>query len=122
VKTILETAQEKGKATGLVTTTRITHATPAAFAAHNADRDAENEIAVDMLNHKVNVLFGGGKRHFLPKDLGGRREDGKNLIEEAKKMGYKFIETKEDLQKVSGDKVRSTSALMTLPLTSALTC
>lgn len=105
VKTILETAQEKGKATGLVTTTRITHATPAAFAAHNVDRDAENEIAVDMLNHKVNVLFGGGKRHFLPKDLGGKREDGKNLIEEAKKMGYKFIETKEDLQKVSGDKV-----------------
>lgn len=44
VKTLVECAEEKGIATGLVSTTRITHATPAVFAAHNMDRDAEDEI------------------------------------------------------------------------------
>ena len=42
LKTLLEMAQEEGRATGLVTTTRITHATPAVFASHNIDRDDEN--------------------------------------------------------------------------------
>lgn len=105
VKTILEYAQENGKATGLVTTTRITHATPAVFASHNADRDAENEIAVDMLNHKVDVLLGGGKRYFVTKDQGGKREDGRNLIAEAKNMGYTFVETRDDMNKVTGGKL-----------------
>lgn len=105
VKTVLEYAQEKGKATGLVTTTRITHATPAVFAAHNVDRDAENEIAVDMLQHKVDVLMGGGKRHFIPKDQGGKREDGRDLIAEARKMGYIFVETKNDMNKVNRGKL-----------------
>ena len=105
VKTILEAAQEAGKATGLVSTTRITHATPAVFAAHNVDRDAENEIAADMLNHDVTVLLGGGKRYFLPSDKGGKRTDGRNLIEEAKSKGYTFVETKPDMNSVKGGKL-----------------
>jgi alkaline phosphatase len=104
-KNILEIAQENGKATGLVTTTRVTHATPAAFAAHVEERGGEVDIAIDLLDHKINVLLGGGKSYFLPKDLDGNREDGRNLIEEAKEAGYNFIETKNDLQKVSGDKI-----------------
>ncbi|KXG77387.1 Alkaline phosphatase 3 [Fervidicola ferrireducens] len=105
VETILEIAQKKGKATGLVTTTRITHATPAAFAAHNVDRDAENEIAVDMLNHKVDVLLGGGKQHFISKEQGGKREDGRDLIAEAKKMGYTVVENRDEMLKVTRGKL-----------------
>lgn len=105
VETILEIAQKKGKATGLVTTTRITHATPAVFAAHNADRDAENEIAVDMLNHKVDVLLGGGKQYFIPKEQGGKREDGRDLIAEAKKMGYTVVENRDEMLKVTRGKL-----------------
>lgn len=105
VETILEIAQKKGKATGLVTTTRITHATPAVFAAHNADRNAENKIAVDILNHKVDVLLGGGKQHFIPKEQGGKREDDRNLITEAKKMGYTVVENKDEMLKVTEGKL-----------------
>ena len=105
VKTILEYAQEHGKATGLVTTTRITHATPAVFAAHNPNRDAEDEIAADILAHNVTVLLGGGSRHFLPTNLKGKRTDGLNLVERAKSMGYRYVETAAEMAAVSSGKL-----------------
>lgn len=49
IETVLEKAKRMGKATGLVSDTRMTHATPAAFAAHQPHRSLENEIASDML-------------------------------------------------------------------------
>jgi len=59
--TALEIQQSFGKATGLVTTTTITHATPAVFAAHAASRNDTAEIASDLLTQtRPNVLFGGG--------------------------------------------------------------
>ncbi len=48
--TVLEAAQKKGMKTGLVATSRITHATPASFAAHVVDRDMEDEIAEQEVN------------------------------------------------------------------------
>ena len=65
--TVLENARNKGKATGLVTTTRITHATPAVFATHIDDRDNENAIAEQYVDSGVDVLLGGGLRHFIPR-------------------------------------------------------
>lgn len=60
-KTILEMAQEKGKATGLVVTSDITHATPAAFGAHVSVRKSEGEIARQFIEVTgVDVLLGGG--------------------------------------------------------------
>lgn len=56
--TLLEIFQAHGKATGLVTNTPMTHATPAAFAAHQASRDSYGDIADDMVAAKPNVLFG----------------------------------------------------------------
>jgi alkaline phosphatase len=63
-RTVLEAAEARGMATGLVTTTRITHATPAAFAAHTADRDEEAAIARQMAASGVDLLFGGGAPLF----------------------------------------------------------
>ncbi|MFC4078186.1 alkaline phosphatase [Salinithrix halophila] len=105
VKTVLDDAQKKRKATGLVTTTRLTHATPASFASHVEDRDSENEIADQMMNHGVDVLLGGGKANFLPKKDGGKREDGKNLIQVAEKKGYTVVEDKESLKKAKSNKL-----------------
>ncbi len=60
-ETVLEYYQRFGKSTGLVTTTYITHATPAAFGAHNFSRDKVSYIAGDFLQgSRPNVLFGGG--------------------------------------------------------------
>ena len=64
IKTIAELAKEKGMAVGLVTTTRITHATPASFYAHVSDRDEEKEIARQLLHSEVDLALGGGKRFF----------------------------------------------------------
>ncbi len=61
LKTLLETSQELNKRTGLVSTTYITHATPAAFGAHNVQRNNLGEIAHDYLHStRPNVLLGGG--------------------------------------------------------------
>jgi alkaline phosphatase len=63
-RTVLEAAEARGMSTGLVSTGRITDATPAAFAAHLAARDDEAEIARQMASSGVDLLFGGGARFF----------------------------------------------------------
>lgn len=76
LKTIMEILKERGFACGLVTTTRVTHATPAAWISHQMHRDAEDDIAIDYLKFKPDVLLGGGSRHFDPL----KRKDGKDLF------------------------------------------
>ena len=101
VPTLLEIAKAKGLATGVVTTTRITHATPAATYSHICHRDGENSIAAQMvpggsgynsaLGDGVDVVFGGGLRHFQPKgSTGSSRSDSRDLVAEMKKAGYSF--------------------------------
>jgi len=83
LKTVLEHAEDRGMATGLVTTCSVTHATPAVFASHIDSRSKQKEIARQMTSSGVDVLFGGGYSYFLPDDEpGGTRTDGLNLIEE----------------------------------------
>lgn len=80
VKTVLEYAAEKGKATGLVVTCTITHATPASFAAHVDDRNKYLDIAAQLAKAPVDVMLGGGWAHFTPKSqAGGLREDEQDL-------------------------------------------
>lgn len=71
---ILVRAKAAGKATGLVTTTRVTHATPAAFAANVPRRGLEREIAAQILERGVDVVLGGGRVHF-PDDLLAQHPD-----------------------------------------------
>ncbi|MDD5706675.1 MAG: alkaline phosphatase [Kiritimatiellae bacterium] len=67
LQTLVEYFAGKGKRTGLVTTTYMTHATPAAFGAHETSRASESAIAVDYLTQtKPNVLFGGGAHGLTP--------------------------------------------------------
>jgi alkaline phosphatase len=87
-KTILELAKEQGKSAGLIATSRITHATPAAFGGHCAAREDEDEIALWMLSNEVDVLIGGGRRHFLPDSGTGKRTDNLNLLSEFEKLGW----------------------------------
>lgn len=87
-KTILELAKEQGKSAGLIATSRITHATPAAFGGHCAAREDEDEIALWMLANEVDVLIGGGRRHFLPDSGTGKRTDDLNLLSKFEKLGW----------------------------------
>lgn len=89
---IIEAAEASGKATGLVTTARITHATPAVYASHVRNRDNESAIASQYLDSGVDVLFGGGKQFFVTQDEKGKRTD-KNLLPDFKAKGYAIVET-----------------------------
>ena len=51
---------------GLVTTTQVTHATPAAFATHVMNRHLMTDIAEQMMDAGVDVILGGGEDEFLP--------------------------------------------------------
>lgn len=99
VMSVLEVAESLGKSTGIVTTTSITHATPAAFSAHVPDREMEIEIAEQQIAKEIEVFFGGGRKFYLPSGEGpGIRKDGRNLMREAESAGYAVVQKLEDLR------------------------
>ena len=71
-----------------MTTTRITHATPAAFYAHVASRYEEESVAAQLLESRSDVALGGGLGFFLPTAEQGLRRDGRDLVAEAERAGY----------------------------------
>jgi alkaline phosphatase len=103
--TVLEGAKLRGKATGLVATSTICHATPAGFACHVDNRNKYNEITEQMVYENLDVAFGGGKQHLLPIHEGGNRTDGENLLEVLKDKGYKIVEKREEMMGVFSGKV-----------------
>jgi len=103
--TLLEQAEERGLSTGVVSTARITHATPAAAYAHTPNRDWEaavpvpaatiTDIGAQLIARQkkgdgLEVVLGGGREYLIPASVAdpeypqnkGRRRDGRNLIEE----------------------------------------
>ncbi|WP_337043705.1 alkaline phosphatase [Emticicia sp. 17c] len=97
--TILEIAEQKGLATGLVATCSITQATPAAFIAHQPSRAMVEEIAADFLNTDIDVFIGGGRNHFA------QRKDGKNLIDDLKSKNYQIANSIEEVEKIKSGKL-----------------
>jgi len=95
--TIGQAAQAAGKSVGVLSTARLTHATPASVYGHDADRDAENLFATQLVEFAPEVVLGGGARHFLPEADGGKRDDGRNLIDEMVEMGYVNVTNAEEL-------------------------
>lgn len=116
---VLSLADRLGKSTGLVSNTRLSHATPAAFVAADASRNNENEIAEKILSTGiVDVLLNGGARHLTPQntkfsqipgcertdpraDGVSKRFDDKNIFETARQSGYRFVCTAEQLAGIS---------------------
>ena len=92
--TILEIFRDAGKATGLVTTTRITHATPAGFGTNAPSRGMEDEIAEQYSDRDYDLLMGGGHRHFDPE----LREDGQDLYGKMAGKGYAIARNKTEMQ------------------------
>ncbi|WP_127717668.1 alkaline phosphatase [Halobacteriovorax sp. HLS] len=118
-ETILEVAKKAGLRTGLISDTRITHATPASYASHNKKRSNENEIAKQMLEVGPDLMLSGGLRHFLPSSPtpdsmnlipkefkhNSKRKDDENLLTFAKSKGYSLAFQKSDLMKNQSKKV-----------------
>jgi alkaline phosphatase len=97
-RTILEVASEKSKATGLVVTSTVTHATPAAFGAHVTDRSCENEIARQYIQvTNPDVILGGGRGRFASLTADACGVSG-SLLLEAKKNGYDLVTNKAEME------------------------
>jgi len=137
LRTVLEEAEARGLATGIVTTTRITHATPASNYAHTPNRDWEYagqlplgaslpDIAAQLLQHQqigngIEVVLGGGREVMTDTTttdpeypaLKGRRRDGRNLITEwlAAQRGSQYVWKRDDLLRIDA---RKTSHLLGL--------
>ncbi|KAJ1730988.1 vacuolar alkaline phosphatase [Coemansia biformis] len=101
--TILEAAKlQRNMATGLVVTSRITHATPAAFSAHAAGRDmedliAEYQIGNYSLGRVVDLMLGGGRCHFEPNSKQSScRADGRDLLAEAQRAGFRTLGSRKE--------------------------
>jgi alkaline phosphatase len=104
VKTILEEAEEQGLATGLVSTSAITHATPASYIAHQPNRGMYEAIAADFLKTDIDVFIGGGLKHFVA------REDKRNLLNELKEKGYNVQVEMNEIKKVKKGKLAGLTA------------
>jgi len=136
VKSVAECARDAGRSTGLVSDTRITHATPAAFYAHHLNRDVENDIARDAVESGMDVLLSGGLQHFLPSDanvpgsetqkrlrqsipdhvmIRSSREDDENLLEQARAKGYELVFTRRALEGSRAKKILGLFAPSQMP-------
>ncbi|MEL6820234.1 MAG: alkaline phosphatase [Calditrichota bacterium] len=104
--TLMQLARDRGMKTALVSTSSITHATPASFMTHVISRKFEPIIAGQLIRSGVDVMLGGGKSFFVPKsDSISRRPDEKNLLEAAKNNGYQLVLNKNELANLSAGKV-----------------
>ncbi|CAN5403142.1 alkaline phosphatase [soil metagenome] len=97
-RTILEIFRDAGKSTGLVTTTTVTHGTPAGFAANVPNRDMEEEIAEQYCDRGFDLLMGGGNKFFDS----AMRSDGQDLYQKMRNNGYTVVRNKEQMKRVAG--------------------
>lgn len=117
-ETLAQQAESRGMSTGVVTTVRLTHATPSAVYAHVPDREWEynatlpqfarlkgcKDIATQFVDFPygdgIDVALGGGRRSFVPEFMNGLRDHGENLIEkwQAKYSEGVYIESAHQLR------------------------
>lgn len=107
--TLAELAKARGMAAGVVTTTSVTDATPAATYAHACHRKVESDIAAALVPggagynaalgaNGLDLVFGGGAQFFAPVAQGGKRADGRNLVAELQARGWRYAADTAQLQ------------------------
>lgn len=101
VANVLEGAKRTGRATGIVATAEIQHATPAGFSAHHVNRKHFDVIAEQQVYQHIDVVLGGGKAALLPL----KRKDGEDLVKVIQEKGYDFVETKDALLNAKSKKI-----------------
>ena len=99
--TILEAAKLIGKATGLVVTSNIQHATPAAFSSHYNDRSRYDIIAEQQVYNLLDVALGGGSQYMTAP----YRKDSEDMIDILKSMGYQYAATGDELRAIKSGRV-----------------
>jgi alkaline phosphatase len=101
IKSIVELAREYGRATGLVTDTKITDPTSAAFYAHSMDLSDVDKTAAQFVDGgNIDIAMGGGAAQFLPATKGGERQDRRDLLLELRGNGFDIVRTRAELEAV----------------------
>ena len=130
VKTLVDIARQLGKSSGVISNTRMTHATPAAFYAHVIHRNMENEIAAQLVERgDLTVALSGGAQYFIPAGVkmedhpglkgidkkagwgSSHRKDSRDLIGEARNKGYAFVANDKELLALDGQKTEKVFGL-----------
>jgi alkaline phosphatase len=99
--TILEAARLKGLATGLVTSSALVDATPAAFASHVLDRYDKDAIAEQMVHAGIDVLLAGGSDNLVPGAEKANRKDGEDLTRSLSGLGYSYVTDRDGLTRAA---------------------
>ena len=105
VANIMEGAERTGRATGIIATSEIQHATPAAFSAHHADRDNFEVLGEQQVYQDMEVVLGGGKEALQPGTGKKSRKDNEDLIKVIQEKDYDFVETKDELLNSKSNKI-----------------
>ncbi|WP_371410647.1 alkaline phosphatase [Bacillus pseudomycoides] len=105
VANVLEGAEHSGRATGIIATSEIQHATPAGFSAHHVIRKNFEVIGEQQVYQNIEVVLGGGKAVLQPAASSGIRKDNEDLIKVIQDKGYDFVETKDALLNSKSDKI-----------------
>src|SRR5947209_388482 len=101
IKSIIELAREYGRATGLITDTKLTDSTSAAFYAHPAEPSDAEKIATEFVDRgNVDIAMGGGAAQFLPATKGGDRQDSRDLLLELRGNGFDIVQTRAELDAI----------------------
>src|SRR5213076_3379442 len=101
IKSIVELAREYGRATGLITDTKLTDPTNAAFYAHPAESSDVEKIAAEFVDRgNIDITMGGGAAQFLPTTKGGDRQDNRDLLLELRGNGFDVVRTRAELEAV----------------------
>ncbi len=131
MKTIVDVAHGLGKSTGVISNTRITHATPAGFYASVVHRDMESQIAAQLVERgDLTVALSAGSQFFIPKGSkveehptlkgtpkaagwgASKREDERDLVAEAKGKGYAVVASAQELSGLNASKTEKLLGLI----------
>ncbi|WNS78258.1 alkaline phosphatase [Domibacillus sp. DTU_2020_1001157_1_SI_ALB_TIR_016] len=105
VANVLEGAKLQGKATGIIATSEIQHATPAGFSAHATHRNNYGDIAEQQVYQGIDVVLGGGKESLAPGTTKNARTDGENLLDVLDQKKYDFVENRDELLASDSNKI-----------------
>ena len=101
VANVLEAARLAGKSTGIIATSEIMHATPAAFSAHYPDRGNYDALSEQQVYAGIDVVLGGGAKYFTAEE----REDGEDLQAVIEELGYDLVKSPAELNASDSDKL-----------------
>jgi len=101
IKNIVELAREHGRAIGLVTDTKLTDPTSAAFYAHPLEPSDVDKIAAEFVDRgNIDIAMGGGAAQFLPITKRGDRQDNRDLLLELRGNGFDIVRTRTELETI----------------------